>query len=180
MRGVTRRCHTDRAGAHVAAMQLDERVKACLQRKKFVLPQQARDMVEHFCNECAKPTIAHGYPWMHILVATYLCCADLSGECAYPTQQTGRHECVPLRRRAVYGKLNYISVSGIVRLDASVAPDPIAEGSAKPTFDVWPTPQAKAAASFGLERLIWQDEEGDDSSGIDVLERFIWEDHSDD
>ncbi len=36
-------------------MQLDERVKACLQRKKFVLPQQARNVSEHFCNECATP-----------------------------------------------------------------------------------------------------------------------------
>jgi len=72
---------------------------------------------------------------------------------------------VSLRRRAVYGKLNYISVSGIVRLDASVAPQPIAEGSAKPTFDVWPTPQAKAAASFGVvKRLIGQDY-SDDSLG---------------
>ena len=99
----------------------------------------------------------------------------------YPTQQTGRHECVPLRSRAVYGKLNYISVSGIVRLDASVAPQPIAEGSTKPTFDVWPTPQAKEAASFpALERFQRQEEEGDDSGGMGALERFIREDLSDD
>ena len=61
---------------------------------------------------------------------------------------------MPLHRRAVYGKLNYISVSGIVRLDATLAPEPIAEGDAKPTFDVWPTPQAKAAASVGAVRRL--------------------------
>ena len=68
---------------------------------------------------------------------------------------------MPPRRRAVYGKLNYISVSGIVRLDASVAPQPIAEGSAKPTFDVWPTPQAKAAASVGAVRRLMREDYSD-------------------
>ena len=75
------------------------------------------------------------------------------------------HECVPLRRRAVYGKLNYISVSGIVRLDASVAPQPIVERDNMPTFDVWPTPQAKAAASFGAVKRLMRQDYSDDYSG---------------
>ena len=48
-------------------------MKQCLQRKKFVLPQQSRNISEHFCNE------------------------------------------------AVYGKLNVLCVSGVVRLDATEA-----------------------------------------------------------
>ena len=74
------------ASAHIATIQLDERVKACLQRKKFVLPQQSRNISEHFCNE------------------------------------------------AVYGKLNVLCVSGVVRLDATEAHD----AEALPTFDAWP------------------------------------------
>ena len=89
----------------------------------------------------------------------------MDAHCRVPDTAETSSVRVSLRRRAVYGKLNYISVSGIVRLDASVAPQPIAEGSAKPTFDVWPTPQAKAAASFGVvKRLIGQDY-SDDSLG---------------
>ena len=90
---------------------------------------------------------------------TLICSADLSA--VYPTCQTSRHECVPLRRRAVYGKLNYISVSGIVRLDASVAPQPIVERDNMPTFDVWPTPQAKAAASVGAVRRLMREDYSD-------------------
>ena len=41
----------DRAAWHVTHMRLDDRVKECLQRKKFVLPQQSRDMLDGFCNE---------------------------------------------------------------------------------------------------------------------------------
>ena len=45
------------ASAHIAALRLDERVKACLQRKKFVLPQQSRNVSVNFCNECVRALI---------------------------------------------------------------------------------------------------------------------------
>ena len=45
------------ASWRIASMRLDDRVKACLQRKKFILPQQSRSMVDGFCNESVYGTL---------------------------------------------------------------------------------------------------------------------------
>ena len=60
------------ASAYIGAMKLDELVKQSIQRKRFVLPQQTRNVDAGFCNE------------------------------------------------AVYGRLNLLSVTGVVRLDSSI------------------------------------------------------------
>ena len=39
------------ASDYLASIQFDERIKACLQRKRFVLPQQERYVATGFCNE---------------------------------------------------------------------------------------------------------------------------------
>ena len=40
-----------RASEHIAAMALDERVKSCLQKKRFELPQHSETAEAFFCNE---------------------------------------------------------------------------------------------------------------------------------
>jgi len=63
------------AQERIGNMHLDDRVKQCLNRKKFVLPQQSRNMSDGFCNE------------------------------------------------SVYGTLNLLSVTGMVRLAPEDEPD---------------------------------------------------------
>ena len=102
------------ATERVLALELDERVKACLQRKAFVLPQHAHSFNSHFCNE------------------------------------------------SVYGTMNLLSVSGLVRLEAApvAAPTQLA-----PVFDAWPPPEVlndKRHRDFETRPRRWMDE-GDDT-----------------
>lgn len=117
--GLGKTCFTrdeaDLTALHVGNMHLDDRVKKCLQRKKFVLPQQSRNMGDGFCNE------------------------------------------------SVYGTLNLLNVTGVVRLDMGLekaeadrdlvstmfdikqrAADQVAESkSINETFDAWPAPEVR-------------------------------------
>ena len=102
------------ATERVLALELDERVKACLQRKKFVLPQHAHSFNSHFCNE------------------------------------------------SVYGTMNLLSVSGIVRLEAAPV---AARTQLAPVFDAWPPPEVlrdKRHRDFETRPRRWFDE-GDGS-----------------
>ena len=85
-------------------------VKACLQRKKFVLPQHSHFMDAHFCNE------------------------------------------------AVYGTMNLLSVSGIVRLEAAPV---AARTQLAPVFDAWPPPEVlndKRHRDFETRPRRWLDD----------------------
>lgn len=98
-----------RASEHVAAMELDQRVKACLQYKRFILPQQSKHVSAMFCNE------------------------------------------------AVYGRLNVLHVTGVVKMDHNErltfakmdalkqTQDKTAEDT-QAHFDAWPSALAKQAA----------------------------------
>ena len=93
----------DAASEHIAAMKLDERVKECLQKKCFELPQQSAAVGAHFCNE------------------------------------------------SVYGNLNLLCVTGVVRMcesdrwtferAAAVSSDAAVVDSS--TFDAWPPPEKR-------------------------------------
>ena len=91
----------ERASDYIASIGLDERVKASLQKKRFVLPQKTDKVEANFCNE------------------------------------------------SVYGSVNVLWVSGVIRMeegtrntvDSAVA---VAPTSTNQTFDVWPSPTAKA------------------------------------
>lgn len=79
------------ATEHLETIRLEERVKAALQKKHFVLPQQSRNVEQGFCNE------------------------------------------------QLYGKMNLLSVSGVVRMDASGG---AASNPSNETFDAWPSKEA--------------------------------------
>merc|ERR1712242_663113 len=80
------------ASARVVQMQLDERVKARLQRKRFLLPQQNHGFNAHYCNE------------------------------------------------SVYGTVNLLCVSGVVRMDqAASTPTAQATQADVAEFDAWPS-----------------------------------------
>ena len=51
------RDEAEEAQWRIACMRLEDRVKQCLQRKKFVLPQQSRNMIDGFCNESVYGTL---------------------------------------------------------------------------------------------------------------------------
>ena len=51
------RDEAEEAQWRIAEMRLEDRVKQCLQRKKFVLPQQSRNMIDGFCNESVYGTL---------------------------------------------------------------------------------------------------------------------------
>ena len=51
------RDEAEEARWRIACMRLEDRVKLCLQRKKFVLPQQSRNMIDGFCNESVYGTL---------------------------------------------------------------------------------------------------------------------------
>ena len=107
----------DAASEHIAALKLDERVKECLQKKRFELPQQSAAVSAHFCNE------------------------------------------------SVYGNLNLLCVTGVVRMcesdrwtferaaavssDAAVEDDYSVYSS---TFNAWPPPE-KRVESQNLETV---------------------------
>ena len=104
----------------MAALALDERVKSCLQRKQFVLPQQSHYVNAHFCNE------------------------------------------------SVYGTVNLLAVTGLVRMDAAppAAPPPAAP------FDAWPGAEVlgdKPHRHWETKPREWMDE-GDESNPEDAPE----------
>ena len=81
------------ASDFIASLNLEDKVKARLQEKRFVLPQVHEDVLAGFCNE------------------------------------------------NVYGKLNLLSVTGVVRLDRDAPKGSLpAAGEEEATFDVWPPP----------------------------------------
>ena len=116
-----------RANKHIAALELDERVKACLQYKRFVLPQQTTMVQGTFCNE------------------------------------------------AVYGQLNVLSVTGLVKMEPLVRggenvedendEDPqedqeevggpqVLPQKAAASFSVWPSKAAKRESRTAAQKFI--------------------------
>lgn len=107
----------EQASDRIVQMRLDERVKACLQRKRFLLPQQNRAFNAHFCNE------------------------------------------------SVYGTVNLLCVSGVVRMEQAEAVTPSSVSQADAVFDAWPPPEVladKRHRDFETKPREWMDE-GDES-----------------
>ena len=140
----------DNASNFIASFGLEERVKSALQKKRFVLPQQADQVNQHFCNE-------HVYGTINIL---WVCGvirmeADDSAEAGDGGNRGGDDDAeVELEIRSMNIKsmkselkLMGVSLLGLVEKEDLVvallqARKNHVEDNSK--FDVWPSKEAKA------------------------------------
>ena len=94
----------ERASDFIASTELGERVKASLQKKRFVLPQQTDKAQAFFCNE------------------------------------------------SVYGTLNVLWVSGVIRMDNQSAKSEFTLEEGQP-FDAWPSKEGLAMSKNNKNRI---------------------------
>ena len=98
----------ERASDFIASTGIEDCVKASLQKKRFVLPQQTSRVQANFCNE------------------------------------------------NVYGNLNVLWVSGVIRMKNTAGKEKGKVAAAKEEFDAWPSERAKANINSTRTRLAAQ------------------------
>ena len=93
------------ASDFIASADIEGRVKASLQKKRFVLPQQTHKAHAFFCNE------------------------------------------------SVYGNLNILGVSGLIRMDKDKKSNGSSKKGFEVKFDAWPSKEAKATSDNNKARI---------------------------
>ena len=140
----------DNASNFIASFGLEERVKSALQKKRFVLPQQADQVDQHFCNEQVYGTI--NILWVCGVIRME---ADYSAEAGNGGNRGGDDDAeVELEIRSMNIKsmkselkLMGVSLLGLVeKEDLVVALLQARRNHVEDTskFDVWPSKEAKA------------------------------------
>jgi hypothetical protein len=140
----------DNASNFIASFGLEERVKSALQKKRFVLPQQADQVDQHFCNEQVYGTI--NILWVCGVIRME---ADYSAEAGNGGNRGGDDDAeVELEIRSMNIKsmkselkLMGVSLLGLVeKEDLVVALLQARRNHVEDTskFDVWPSKEANA------------------------------------
>ena len=110
------------ASDYIASMDLDGRVMAAVQEKKFELPQQMDEKDEYYCNES---TYVESLSVLIYLVAVFVLTHNLPGS---------------------YSNLSLLYVTGLVRLDPSIDATSNAIALSPKEFNAWPTKEQRRAA----------------------------------